>query len=109
MTETYLEEYGKARPMGKTKKATLGAIAKSYLHFHDLRHGVSRLFEMGWDIPCVASVSGHRDWNSLRRYTHLNGRGDPYAGWDWLPRLLASGVEYADRTLSGLSRCGSRR
>lgn len=32
------------------------------LHFHDLRHdGISRLFEMGWDIPRVASVSGHRD------------------------------------------------
>ena len=38
------------------------------LHFHDLRHeGVSRLFEMDWDIPRVASVSGHRDWNSMRR------------------------------------------
>lgn len=47
------------------------------LHFHDLRHeGVSRLFEMDWDIPRVSSVSGHRDWNSLRRYTHLRGRGD---------------------------------
>lgn len=44
------------------------------LHFHDLRHeGVSRLFEMDCDIPRVSSVSGHRDWNSLRRYTHLRG------------------------------------
>lgn len=52
------------------------------LHFHDLRHdGVSRLFEMDWDIPRVAAVSGHRDWNSMRRYTHLRGRGDVYAGW----------------------------
>lgn len=52
------------------------------LHFHDLRHeGVSRLFEMDWDIPLVASVSGHRDWNSLRRYTYLNKRGDKYSGW----------------------------
>jgi len=40
------------------------------LHFHDLRHeGVSRLFEIDWDIPRVSSVSGHRSWNSLRRYT----------------------------------------
>lgn len=31
MIETYLDEYGKARPIGKTKKATLEAIAKSYL------------------------------------------------------------------------------
>lgn len=58
------------------------------LHFHDLRHdGVSRLFEMDWDIPRVSSVSGHRDWNSLRRYTHLRGRGDMYLGWKWLPVL----------------------
>ncbi|WP_301154326.1 site-specific integrase [Metapseudomonas otitidis] len=63
------------------------------LHFHDLRHdGVSRLFEMEWDIPRVASVSGHRDWNSLRRYTHLRGRGDPYAGWVWLERIIDAPV-----------------
>ncbi len=61
------------------------------LHFHDLRHdGVSRLFEMDWDIPRVASVSGHRDWNSMRRYTHLRGRGDPYWDWHWLPKILAT-------------------
>lgn len=59
------------------------------LHFHDLRHdGVSRLFELGWDIPKAASVSGHRDWNSMRRYTHLRGKGDPYEGWDWLERII---------------------
>lgn len=59
------------------------------LHFHDLRHeGVSRLFEMDWDIPRVSSVSGHRDWNSLRRYTHLRGRGDPYKNWQWKDSLL---------------------
>jgi integrase len=53
------------------------------LHFHELRHdGFSRLFEMGWDIPRVASVSGHRDWSSMRRYTHLRGRGDVYSKWD---------------------------
>lgn len=63
------------------------------LHFHDLRHdGVSRLFEMGWDIPKVASVSGHRDWNSMRRYTHLKGEGDHYKDWPWLERIIASPV-----------------
>lgn len=42
------------------------------LHFHDLRHeGISRLFESGLDIPQVASVSGHRSWKNLKRYTHL--------------------------------------
>jgi integrase len=42
------------------------------LHFHDLRHdGASRLFEAGWTIERVALVTGHRDWNMLRRYTQL--------------------------------------
>lgn len=55
------------------------------LHFHDLRHeGVWRLFEMGRTIPQVASVSGHRSWSSLQRYTHIRHRGDKYAGWKWL-------------------------
>ena len=55
------------------------------LHFHDLRHdGVSRLFELGWNIPHVATVSGHRNWTSLRRYTHLRQAGDKYTDWKWL-------------------------
>ncbi|MFC5085515.1 tyrosine-type recombinase/integrase [Microvirga arabica] len=42
------------------------------LHFHDLRHdGASRLFEAGYSIEQVALVTGHRDWNMLRRYTQL--------------------------------------
>lgn len=70
------------------------------LHFHDLRHdGVSRLFEMDWDIPRVASVSGHRDWNSMRRYTHLRGRGDAYAGWKWYQKVLMAPVKLGARTL----------
>lgn len=55
------------------------------LHFHDLRHdGISRLFEMGRTIPQAASVSGHRSWSSLKRYTHIRQTGDKYAGWKWL-------------------------
>lgn len=41
------------------------------LRFHDLRHeAISRLFEKGLSIEEVASVSGHCDWKSLKRYTH---------------------------------------
>ncbi|PAA11349.1 site-specific integrase [Pseudomonas fragi] len=70
------------------------------LHFHDLRHdGVSRLFEMDWDIPRVASVSGHRDWNSMRRYTHLRGRGDAYENWKWYQKILLAPVKLGARTL----------
>lgn len=55
------------------------------LHFHDLRHeGVSRLFEMGKTIPQAASVSGHRSWQSLQRYSHMRQTGDKWAGWKWL-------------------------
>lgn len=52
------------------------------LHFHDLRHeGISHLFELGWNIPKVAMVSGHRTWTSLKRYTHIRQQGDKYAEW----------------------------
>ena len=54
------------------------------LHFHDLRHdGVSRLFELGKTIPQTASVSGHRSWSSLKRYTHVRQSGDKYENWQW--------------------------
>lgn len=58
------------------------------LHFHDLRHeGISRLFELGWSIPRVACVSGHRSWTSLKRYTHLRQVGDKYKDWPWLAKI----------------------
>ena len=42
------------------------------LHFHDLRHeAISRLFEMGFSIPEVSLVSGHKDVRQLMKYTHL--------------------------------------
>jgi integrase len=45
------------------------------LHFHDLRHeGVSRLFELGYQIQEVALVSGHRDWKMLARYTQIRAK-----------------------------------
>jgi integrase len=54
------------------------------LHFHDLRHeGISRLFELGQTISQVATISGHRSWQSLKRYSHLRQVGDKYAGWKW--------------------------
>jgi integrase len=60
------------------------------LHFHDLRHdGISRLFELGWTIPQVAAVSGHRSWSSLKRYTHIKQTGDKYLNWEWFPKILS--------------------
>lgn len=61
------------------------------LTFHDLRHeGVSRLFEMGRTVPLAASVSGHKSWSSLQRYTHIRKAGDRYAGWPWLAVVTAA-------------------
>jgi len=42
------------------------------LHFHDLRHeAVSRLFERGFNVMEVASISGHRSIQMLARYSHI--------------------------------------
>lgn len=69
------------------KPATSGAISDRFarvckrvgiegLTFHDLRHeGISRLFEdreSNYTIPQVAHISGHKKWETLRRYTQLN-------------------------------------
>lgn len=43
------------------------------LRFHDLRHeATSRFFERGLSIEEVASITGHDDWKSLKRYTHID-------------------------------------
>lgn len=63
-------------------------LAIEDLHFHDLRHeAASRLAELGWTIPQMAAVTGHRTWANLQRYTHLAGPEpvDKYAGWGFRP------------------------
>lgn len=43
-----------------------------HFNFHDLRHeAISRLFEASWNVMEVAAVSGHKDLQSLKRYTNL--------------------------------------
>ncbi len=45
------------------------------LRVHDLRHeATSRLFERGLGIQEVATVTGHRTWQMLARYTHPDAR-----------------------------------
>ena len=59
------------------------------LRFHDLRYeGISRLFEMGRNIPQVAAVSGHRSSISLKRYTHIREAGDGFSDWDGLHNAI---------------------
>lgn len=41
-------------------------------HFHDLRHeATSRFFEKGLNIMEVSTITGHKDLQMLKRYTHL--------------------------------------
>lgn len=42
------------------------------VRFHDLRHeATSRLFEKGFNVVEVASITGHKTLDMLKRYTHL--------------------------------------
>jgi integrase len=55
------------------------------LTFHDLRHeAVSHLFELRQAIPEVATVSGHKSWQTLQRYAHIDHFHDVYQRWSWL-------------------------
>ena len=58
------------------KRAFMRACDRAGLvdfHFHDLRHeATSRLFEKGLNPMEVASITGHKTLQMLKRYTHLN-------------------------------------
>jgi integrase len=57
--------------------------------FHDLRHeSVSRLVELGLSDQEVASISGHRSMQMLKRYTHLRAE-DLVSKLDELQKLPA--------------------
>lgn len=67
------------------------------LRFHDLRHEcTSWLFEKNglnderWDVPRVALVTGHQNWNSLKRYANLRHTKpiDKWRDWEWKTKVL---------------------
>lgn len=59
--------------VGKAWEQTCEKLQIQDLRFHDLRHdGISRLFEHGYQIPQVALISGHKSWESLKRYTQID-------------------------------------
>ena len=57
------------------KRAFIRACGRAEVknfHFHDLRHeATSRLFEKGLNPIEVASITGHKTLQMLKRYTHL--------------------------------------
>ena len=55
------------------KRAVKSEDGFADLRWHDLRHeAASRLFEKGLHPLEVASITGHRSMQMLKRYTHLN-------------------------------------
>jgi hypothetical protein len=44
-----------------------------------------------WDVPRVALVTGHQNWNSLKRYTNLRHVKpiDRWADWEWKEKVLS--------------------
>jgi integrase len=91
---------GKRRPYNFNKvwvdlKKTIGVTD---FKFHDLRHeAVSRLVESGLSDQEVASISGHKSMQMLRRYTHLRAE-------DLVARL--DGVKKADLAIDELATAG---
>lgn len=62
------------------------------LRFHDLRHtGITRLFWAGLKIEEVAAVSGHTNWQTLKRYTHIRPE-DVHRRFDALQEQAKLGI-----------------
>ena len=68
------------------------------LRFHDLRHEcASWLFERDgwngerWDVPRVASVTGHQSWATLQRYTQIENSvpNNKWEGWEWTEKVVS--------------------
>ena len=59
----------------KEVEGTNGVLDPGFLSdltFHDLRHeATSRFFEKGFNVMEVASITGHKTLQMLKRYTHL--------------------------------------
>lgn len=67
-----MESVGAAFERARDRIADTGLERIKSLRFHDLRHtGISMLFWYGLQIEEVAKISGHTNWNTLRRYTHI--------------------------------------
>lgn len=80
------------------------------LTYHDLRHeGVSHLFELGLLAPEVMQVSGHTSMQTLERYMQFERRGDKYADWPWLERVIQPETEAEAKAFAKTRRTAARR
>ncbi|UUC20513.1 tyrosine-type recombinase/integrase [Pseudomonas asiatica] len=66
-----------------TRARTQANVARP-VRFHDLRHkAITDFFGIGLNVPQVALMSGHRDWQTLKRYTHVKS-SDVHAAYNSL-------------------------
>lgn len=80
-------QFEKAVKWAKRRAEEEGRDFGPHIRLHDLRHeGISHYFELGYDIPRVAMISGHKTWSQLEDYTHLIDieHFDKYADWRWV-------------------------
>ncbi|WP_308165018.1 tyrosine-type recombinase/integrase [Acidithiobacillus ferriphilus] len=64
--------FGSILPIRDIWKDTLAKLQIKDLRWHDLRHeAASRLFEKGLHPMEVVSITGHKNMQMLKRYTHL--------------------------------------
>lgn len=58
------------------------------LHYHDFRHlAATRLAEIGYTVPQIASITGHKTWKMVARYSHVAKIGDRLKDWEWLHKI----------------------
>ena len=85
--DTNLLFYGEPGKDGKRKPYTINKVWSSALNraeisnlrFHDLRHeATSRFVEAGLSDQEVASITGHKSMQMLKRYTHLRNEAVSY-------------------------------
>ena len=71
--------------VGRQFTGTCRFLGIRNLRFHDLRHeAASWLVETGRTLPQAMSVTGHKSWSSLQRYSHLKKVGNRYENWAWM-------------------------
>jgi integrase len=78
-----------ARSVGAAYRRHRDKVGVIDLRLHDLRYeAISRQREMGEDIPFIEKISGHQRGGCVLRYTHVEEKGDKFANWPWLERIL---------------------
>ncbi|OXJ00354.1 MULTISPECIES: site-specific integrase [Burkholderia] len=70
------KDWSSSQILGNKFRVLTDAIKLEDFHYHDLRHeAISKLYErnLNWTDIQIASVTGHKNLQMLKRYAHLRG------------------------------------